>query len=231
MVGTRINALRTYYAGYLETLRPRERYLRPRADFLILEPEMQTIIEGPAEEGVDEDQRMQRIVEEEIEHYVDLYRQTKEGELCDTLKQRLLPVGDGVPLPIELATAVFLCHTPEDVIIGSRNHNAHKECAYPYPVHYPSANMFIYRPDNRMFADVESNFAAHLVRLAGLDPATATAEEMDELDLRFVNDNWLTDQGWGVYTWRMAVRVIQLHPQAWPSMRLTVCSDCEPAQI
>ena len=150
-VSARIDALRIYYAEYLETLRPRERYLRPSVESLILEPEMQKILEGPDEEGVDEAQRMKQIMDEGIEHYVDLYRQERDKELCETLKQRSLPVGDGVLFPLELATAVFLCHRPEDVIAGLRNHNSHNECTSATSFHLKSADMFIRGPHRRVF--------------------------------------------------------------------------------
>ncbi|KAJ3512541.1 hypothetical protein NMY22_g15306 [Coprinellus aureogranulatus] len=50
-----------------------------------------------------------------------------------------------------------------------------------------------------------SAISAKLIRLAGLNRDTATVDEMDEKDPRFVHPDFLTEVGYPVFTWRASV--------------------------
>jgi len=59
-----------------------------------------------------------------------------------------------------------------------------------------------------ILSDHARSVAEDLVRLAGLDPTTATVEDMDQLGLRFVCRTCANDCIASLFTWRAAVRFI-----------------------
>ncbi|SJL01060.1 uncharacterized protein ARMOST_04376 [Armillaria ostoyae] len=100
--------------------------------------------------------------------------------------------------PLKLATAVFFCEQRHDAIITNTDLWRH-QCV-PYLVmsgpgsmhdHFPVANvddLYNHIGNKKHFFDTtRSSIAASLVQLASRDPATTTAEEMDNLNLQFLS--------------------------------------------
>ncbi|PPR02550.1 hypothetical protein CVT26_012018 [Gymnopilus dilepis] len=143
------------------------------------------------------------------------------GEIEDDVVQDVL----------DLATSVFECrnvgtqgHARSSPVVGSDDLLSH-HCGAPdhglphrgYYYWYSSSE-----EGKLLFSEEGSQVAASLVRLAGLDPTTALASDMDKKDLRFscsrciplnVSGSW-SRRG---YSWRSAILHVLDHAHSGPS--------------
>lgn len=135
--------------------------------------------------------------------------------------------------PLKLATAVFSCEHQRDAIITNTDLWRHR--CVPFLILSGPGSMY----DQFPVADVDdlykhignatpffdrtrSAIAASVVRLASCDPVTTTAEEMDDLNLRFLPTNMYdrvgtycsvlgpTVYGLPILTWRECVSAVPL---------------------
>ncbi|KAK0490240.1 hypothetical protein IW261DRAFT_1431022 [Armillaria novae-zelandiae] len=135
--------------------------------------------------------------------------------------------------PLQLATTIFSCKRRDHIIITSRDLWRHRCVCYtncdPWGYNYrpPLKDVDdLYREFGNAgycFDSIGSAAADVLIRLASHDPATTTAEEMDNLDLQFLYTHhgvgeYLTDldgtiYGIPIFTWRECVQYCSVHNQ------------------
>ncbi len=135
--------------------------------------------------------------------------------------------------PLKLATAVFSCEHQCDAIITNTDLWRHR--CVPFLISSGPGSMYDQFPvadvddlykhigNATLFFDrTRSAIAASVVRLASCDPVTTTAEEMDDLNLRFLPTNMYdrvgtycsvlgpTVYGLPILTWRECVSAVPL---------------------
>ena len=189
------------YAAYLNTLRPAVRAIRPydvRWEIApivnIIRSQSRTPLNTPPFAHVW--QRMDEVYAEDEKWRIAFFK-------------NLLPEGwvgrnEGGIAALERANAVFHCtQHPQASLIGW---SMSQMCQYELSLEAPDSTTWHVRL--RVFDAQGSALAGTLVSLVGLDPATATAAQMDSLDRRFCNRAWATPSGYGVYTWRSVVSIV-----------------------
>jgi hypothetical protein len=131
---------------------------------------------------------------EEAEKQVEAQRQQKKVELQKTMDERMKKV-----------TAIFSCISCKTgrqaglAVVGWDAASVHMCGSYPHLFH-----------TNWEFCSVGYAAAASIIRQLGLDPDTATPEDMDKIDARFFCGNCPVKtcrrvQGRKAYTWRECV--------------------------
>jgi len=187
------------HASYLETLKPSVRATRPPDVCRNIRP-IADVIVSPASEQVNA-ASFSHVLERMDEVYA-VDEAARIRFFKDQLPWGWVGRNERGVAALELATAVFYClqHPFASLIGWSMAQMCRSELSFQ------PLEMVFHRSGQR-FDRYGSALAGHLVRLVGLNPATATAEEMDRLDRRFFNPAWSTEFGYGVYTWRSAVSV------------------------
>ncbi|KAF9534026.1 hypothetical protein CPB83DRAFT_844980 [Crepidotus variabilis] len=125
--------------------------------------------------------------------------------------------------PLDLAHSVFKCHRTErycNYLIGwdavASHHCLEEDSGLSdMPDIFSYDRPLAYMPTAAAFAD-------QIIELAGLDPTTALAQDMDQLDLRFAcycdSETWTGMRATG-YQWRIMVEHLTNHEKAWNHKR------------
>jgi len=116
----------------------------------------------------------------------------------------------GEPIDLDLATSVLHCGRCNVLIFGWSEHQQHK-CTnnsigvYYHHVNVPAHDEGYHRPS------LLSTSVMELIRLAGLDPATATVEDMDTANVHFLcpahQSNHFGSGALSYFSWRSYVRL------------------------
>lgn len=154
-------------------------------------PAFRAILELPTEHVVTDASFVDAV--DELPTLIADWQRRKESDL----KTQVVSLETGQVDPLKLATAVFFCEQRYDAIITNTDLWRHR--CVPYLVmsgpgsmhdHFPVANvddLHNHIGNKKHFFDAtRSAIAASLVQLASRDPATTTAEEMDNLNLDFL---------------------------------------------
>ncbi|KAK0448181.1 hypothetical protein EV421DRAFT_115998 [Armillaria borealis] len=157
-------------------------------------PAFRVILELPTEHVVTDASFVDAV--DELPTLIADWQRRRESD--SDLKTQVASLETGQVDPLKLATAVFFCEQRHDAIIT--NTDLWRHHCVPYLVmsgpgsmhdHFPVANvddLYNHIGNKKHFFDTtRSAIAASLVQLASRDPATTTAEEMDNLNLQFLS--------------------------------------------
>ncbi|PBK72124.1 hypothetical protein ARMSODRAFT_1016102 [Armillaria solidipes] len=148
-------------------------------------PAFRVILKAPTEQIVTVDSFADAV--EELPTLIADWKRGRESELKYRSSASL---DTGTVNPLKLATAVFFCEYKNDPIITNTNFWQHQcvpfDCSGLGNIRDVDDIFCSIRHGMHIFDRKRSAIAASLVQLASLDPATTTAEEMDNLNLRFL---------------------------------------------
>lgn len=222
-VEERMNILRELFSSYLDrTVQPSARYYFPPIEVFRPHPDFLGIIEA------DKDRIITAKDFELIVNNFDKYLTDYQEEKKEYLKE-LVPKdrrGAGVEHPCNLARHVFRRVDPKEHSFYwsstyEKTGKMEDDVLVGWPMiatHYYSISSslevrpgtFLKMPARFGYNLNVSKISSQLIALAGLDPGTATVQDMDAKNLRFVNDDLETAAGYPVFTWRSAVPSIPL---------------------
>ncbi|KAJ3515974.1 hypothetical protein NMY22_g14314 [Coprinellus aureogranulatus] len=213
MIKERMEILEDLYNAYLDrAARPAERYYYPPIEAFRPIPEVMEIVEADKDTTITAKDFGSIVLK--FNQYVDDYQEELKGSL-----DKVIPAdrrGHGAEQPFNMARHVFRRGSPTDsysysyygkpkdnVLVGWNMIGAHL---------YEYSRLLEVRPGVRVevpeefaYNDRESRVSSKLITLAGLDPATATARDMDARDPRFVHVEVFTAIGYPIFTWRTAL--------------------------
>ncbi|KAF6743385.1 hypothetical protein DFP72DRAFT_858918 [Ephemerocybe angulata] len=233
-VEKRMGILEDVYSTYLEGLRPSEQYFCPPLEDLRPIPEVLTILEAD---------KMRKITEPDFKPVADIlddliarYQVEKKKTLVNLLNSSRDRYMDE---PLELARNVFRraghqgssvrsqAPTSDCVLVGWAMLGTHITDAYSEVMLRPG--VYLNMPTGFIYNELSSRHSSELIDMAGLNPQTASVDEMDSMDPRFVYDTCSTLKGYAILSWRAALcHLFEKHPNRWPTMRLA--SKDEAAQ-
>ncbi|KAF6746731.1 hypothetical protein DFP72DRAFT_1150833 [Ephemerocybe angulata] len=202
-VEKRMGILEDVYSTYLEGLRPSEQYFCPPLEDLRPIPEVLTILEADKTHKITESDF--KPVADILDDLVARYQEEKKKTLVNLLNSsRDRYMGE----PLELARNVFRR-------AGSQGSSVRSQA--------PTSDCVLH------LYELSSRHSSELIDMAGLNPQTASVDEMDSMDPRFVCDTCSTLKGYAILSWRAALcHLFEKHPNRWPTMRLA--SKDEAAQ-
>lgn len=216
-VKKRMKILGDLYDDYLDrSFRPSERYYCPSVEVFRPLPDVMKLVE--AEKGtVITAEDFEPIVENFGRHIAEY-----QEELKSSLEKTIPPGGRGQPHqnPLNLAKNVF--QGDQGAYYANYNNTNYGKAegnvlvGWSMVGTYRSAGIKRLQIRPGVYLDMPPGFAynmgtsaisVQLIVLAGLDPETATVEDMDAADRRFVRMELATAVGYPVFTWRGAVRL------------------------
>ena len=216
IAGKRMTILKELYNAYLDrTTRPSERLYFPSVEIFRPIPEVLRIIEADKTTNITA-KDFDSIIGN-FDKYVTEWQEEKKNSF-----KALVPGtsnAEGVESPFDLAKHVFMRSSSEgrgygwlyrkngavedDVLVGWPMVGTHW---YKYPSRLQiRRGVDVDVPAGFAYNTEASEMSSTLIRLAGLDPTTATVLDMDREDKRFVLGNFDTAIGYPVFTWRGAV--------------------------
>ena len=217
-IEARVKMLKPLCSALLDrTVRPCERYYFPPFEAVRVIPDFLSVIEADKNETITA-KNFEPIVNKLDEHAAK-YNEDRKRSL-----KALIPEdrqGTNVEPPCDLARHVFRRDYPrltkyfwvslqqmgkikDEVLVGWPMIGTHR---------FPVSTKLEIRPGVHL--DVPTPFtynlpvsrtSSQLIYLAGLSPATATVQDMDSRDRRFVHKDFDTSIGYPIFTWRAAVR-------------------------
>ncbi|KAJ2922820.1 hypothetical protein H1R20_g14289, partial [Candolleomyces eurysporus] len=209
----RTDILKTVYLEHLATLQSSERYCSPLIEFFRTHPVISSLLEADPDITITADDF--RLTISAVEEYIVKYRAVKKDSVAEALKlEEPSFSSDMVDQAINLARYVFECKLPSYRKAKSRLIGW---CMIAEHACFEGSEQVKLRPGvyNRMHCTevslrrTASNYASKLIELAGLGPATATVDEMDERKAFFVFEKQSIPSnrldGYEVFTWRSAL--------------------------
>ncbi|KAF5313419.1 hypothetical protein D9611_008536 [Ephemerocybe angulata] len=209
----RLDLLRLCCERYLSTLSPSERQYVPPVEVFRARPEISRFVDAPLTVAVNEED-FQPFVDQLGRHIVDYQARQKMEALATIPASFGLKEGTD---PFELARVIFQCDVGKST--GSacskflvtwpmiRSHRCKARVAYSHPDPPTETSPTVVLNQD---ASVTSS---EVITLAGLDPATATIQDMDERGALFVCNKCSdsTSETVIVHTWRTAVYHAEFH--------------------
>ena len=203
----RMLILEGLYDGYLSSLKPSDRYRCPHVLFLRPLPEVSTLIEAPKDVVVTANDF--RPILDNITNHIEAYHDKRRQSAIDPL----LDTDDKACDPLSLAKNVFTCepssiyyylsyHPPSHVFLGWPMISSH--CCIKRSALNLRPGVYLDRPCKATYNKRYSAIASQIVATAGLDPSTASPEEMDRQDVRF-SCGLCPSSRKETFTWRGAV--------------------------
>ncbi|KAF6743372.1 hypothetical protein DFP72DRAFT_128589 [Ephemerocybe angulata] len=233
-VEKRMGILEDVYSTYLEGLRPSEQYFCPPLEDLRPIPEVLTILEADKTHKITQSDF--KPVVDVLDDLVACYQEEKKKTLVNLLNSSR---GRYMNEPLELARNVFRragCQgssvrsqapTSDCVLVGWAMLGTHITDAYSEVMLRPG--VYLNMPAGFIYNELSSRHSGELIDMAGLNPQTASINEMDSMDPRFICDTCSTPKGYAILSWRAALcHLFEKHPNRWPTMRLA--SKDEAAQ-
>jgi hypothetical protein len=223
-IETRVKILKPLCSAFLDrTVRPCERYFFPPIGTIRTIPDFLSVIE------VDKNETITAKHFEPVVNKLDKYTAKYHEDQKNSLKA-LIPEdrqGTNVEAPCDLARHVFRRDDPkltkyfwvslqqmgkikDEVLVGWPMIGTHRLQVSTKLEIRPGVHLEV--PTHFSYNLPVSRTSSQLICLAGLSPATATVQDMDAKDRRFVHKDFETAVGYPVFTWRAAVGfVVLLH--------------------
>lgn len=236
-VEERMGILEDVYSTYLEGLRPSEQYFCPPLEVLRPIPEVLEILEAEKTRNITESDF--KPVADNLDELIARYQKEKKKTLVKLLNSR---GGRYMEEPLELARNVFRrarsqgssmpskAPTSDCVLVGWAMLGTHTTDAYSEVMLRPG--VYLNMPAGFIYNELSSGHCSELIDMAGLNPQTASVNEMDSMDPRFVCDTCSTLNGYGyaILSWRAALCHLLKHPNSWPTMRLASKDEAAEAK-
>lgn len=218
-VEARMKILEELYDAYLDReCRPSERYYCPPVSAFRPKPDFMKVIEAD-KDAIITAKDFEPITSNLGRHLVDYQHEKKEHLKTLVPEDRL---GNNFEYPCDLARHVFRrAHLNPEKYWGApvtiTVDQVENQVLVGWPMigthWYPESDKLEVRPGVNLNIPARfvyngslSRISSQLISLAGLDPATATVQEMDAKNPRFVHTEYDTAIGYPVLTWRAAVR-------------------------
>lgn len=211
LIRTRSDTLKAMYTAHLKTLPPVEWDALPRGRVFLELPEVESILRSPADVLITDATFAELMTT--LPTMVDAWRQAMKsslGNLIDNAGGLPISAHGSVSKPgidcVHLAIAIFRC------VRDQSDYFPHCPCYNKRVISLDGALRYeCWDCPNKLAFDKDASKAmASVVHLARLDPSTATADDMEKLDLKFVCSHCTSGHYPLVYDWRGTVRSVIL---------------------